>query len=139
MPPSKSYTSYTMEYEIMDTALASERGIRATIGADYGTAHNFRYRLNAARIVDRRRISESLTPGSPGYMTSPYDELIFSLTQDDQGLWCVDFKKNRQPMKISDLAEIESKQIERAKTQISLDEVIKPIISEPTQKFIRRF
>lgn len=97
MSTSLSYATYSTEYDLMEKAIATPRGIRVQVGSDYGVASNYRYRLNAARKADRGRISQSMEPGTPGWGTSPYDELIFSLEKDEDGFWWVAMKRNRIP------------------------------------------
>lgn len=86
MTSSISKAAYTDCFDLFDRALDAPNGIRKR-ATDDGQALNLRQRLHYARTLKRRESFEVYPPDSPHYGTSPYDNLIVQVKQDDGAWW----------------------------------------------------
>jgi len=84
MAISNSRFSYGDCYDLMDKALADQKGIRIKF-TSWGDALHFRLRLHTARRIDRKDNLDIYPGGHPMHGKSPYDPLIMRIksTADD--------------------------------------------------------
>jgi hypothetical protein len=73
-------------YDLLDQAIADDRGIRVKLESQ-GSATQFRMRLNQARRLDRQDNKEALPEDHPMHGRSEYDKLTIRLFTDDEGSW----------------------------------------------------
>lgn len=85
--------AYAAEFEYFDKALADPLGARVHAGTR-DQALNLRFRLNAARRIDREKLKESLKRGDPAWGTSPFDAIVCRLKQDTEDEWWVYLERN---------------------------------------------
>lgn len=76
-----SRLAYKPYYEILDRALASERGVRIRV-SDRGAANQMRVRLHTARSLARDLSREMYDVGDPKHGISAYDELTVRVQND---------------------------------------------------------
>jgi len=76
-----SYMAYTDCYEVMDRALANDRGVRLQM-ADRTAAEYQRTRINYARKLNRKQNEKIYAdPEHPLHGASPYDKLVCRIKQ----------------------------------------------------------
>ncbi len=78
MTLSTSTLSYADVREVLDRAVASQRGVSLS-RASHGAAVNFRQRLGKFRLMDRKQSLELYPEGDPRRGQSPYDILVFEV------------------------------------------------------------
>jgi hypothetical protein len=84
MPAPNSSLAYEDAFGIFDAALADPRGIRIPF-PDYESAYAFRFRLNNARVANRRENAEAYNRDHPMHGKSEYDQLTVRIKSlDDQ-------------------------------------------------------
>ncbi len=86
MVASTSRLSYKDCFELMDRALADDRGIRVKFLSG-GDAWSFRLRLNAARVIDRKENVSTYDEEHPMYGVSIYDRLISKIRKINGQVW----------------------------------------------------
>jgi hypothetical protein len=93
---SSSRLSYKAEYDLMDQALKTEKGVRSHIGSREASML-YRLKLNKARQLDRKTNAEAYQPGHILHGGSEYDELVFTVREDTEGEWWVYLEKAMVP------------------------------------------
>lgn len=78
---SKAVGSYDDCRQLLDKALASEKGIKIT-RESAGAAKHLRHRMNAYRAQTRRQSMTMYEPGNPAYNVSPYDGLVLRVVEN---------------------------------------------------------
>jgi hypothetical protein len=86
MVASNSRFSYNDCYELMDKAVADQKGIRIKF-ATTEEAGYFRIRLHTARRIDRTDNVETYPIGHPMHGKSVYDPLTMRIRQMADGIW----------------------------------------------------
>ena len=81
---SNSILSYADVRELLDRALASDRGLRVRLGTT-GACHNLRQRMGYFRRLDRRENKKVYDDSHILHDRSQYDTLIFRIGQDEKG------------------------------------------------------
>lgn len=74
--------------DLCDSALADPKGTRACLGTK-GEARHMITRLNYFRSLQRDANSRMYKPGDPQHGTSAYDDLVFTMREDEEGSWWV--------------------------------------------------
>ena len=93
---SNSRLSYHSEFELMKKALAEDKGIRAPIGSREATML-YRLKLNKARALDRKLNKDIYEVGHILHGGSEFDELVFTVREDESGEWWVYLEKAMVP------------------------------------------
>jgi len=96
MTMSTSRLSYQKEYDLMDKALAEEKGSRVHIGTRQA-AMTYRLRLNRSRQLDRNFNAEAFPAGTKMHGASIYDEFVFTVRVDENEEWWVYLEKALAP------------------------------------------
>jgi hypothetical protein len=105
MSLTNSRLAYRDCYELMDEALKHEQGARASMGSE-GSAMGYRIRMNKARQLDRefnKKVYQD--PGHALHGGSIYDELIFTVREDETGNWWVYLRKTIRPSVVEPIEE----------------------------------
>lgn len=100
MATSMSRLAYQAEFDLLDQAVESERGVqRLFYGHDIGRgqAMNFRVRLHTARDVDRRESRKFYAPDDPMYGQTIYAQITVRNPYWDaeRGAWVLQLIKNQ--------------------------------------------
>lgn len=82
MTAPKSLDAYNDCEEYFERAAKSEKGIAATM-ASPGLAVKFRQKMNAYRVLLRKKAKEIYPPDHGSYGTSPYDAYELSIDPDN--------------------------------------------------------
>ena len=96
MTMSKSRLAYRQEYDLMDTAMKTDKGSRTHIGSREA-AKTYQLRLNMARQLDRKLNREAFPEGHLLHGASEYDELVFRIKIDTDDEWWVYLEKALAP------------------------------------------
>lgn len=83
MATSTSRFSYQDCYDILDKAVANEKGVRFPI-PDYGYGAHLRVRLHYARTIDRKENKEAYEPGHKLHGRSIYDPIVVRLREEER-------------------------------------------------------
>jgi hypothetical protein len=86
MVASNSRFSYSDCFELMDKAMADQKGIRIKF-ATREEAWHFRIRLHTARRIDRTDNMETYAIGHPMHGKSAYDPLTMRIRERSDGIW----------------------------------------------------
>lgn len=78
MATSQSRLSYTDCYEVLDKAIANQKGIRVEV-SDLGAGRHYRVRLHQARSIDRKDNKETYPEDHKLHGRSVYDQLVVRL------------------------------------------------------------
>jgi len=94
-----SRLAYAAEYELLDQALASEKGVQRLFPGKTdgrGQAFNFRVRLHQARTFDRHLSKDVYEPGHDMYGQTPYSVLICKnpYWDEEREAWVLQIVKN---------------------------------------------
>lgn len=92
MAISNSRFSYGDCFDLMDKALADDKGIRIKFEA-YGEALHFRLRLHTARRIDRKDNLEVYPADHAMHGKSPYDPIIMKIKGSSDGKWWLRLEK----------------------------------------------
>lgn len=103
MATSNSRLSYTHEYETLDRALLSPKGLRCTFPSE-GSARSFQQRLNTARRKNREDNAATYPDGHPLHGASEYDTLQIRLRTNGSGSAVLIEKMDRE-MQIEEIEE----------------------------------
>lgn len=82
MAASNSRLSYADCYEVLNKAIANEKGIRVQV-PDWEAGNYHRLRLHQARAIDRRENKETYPEDHMLYGRSIYDQLVVRIKKDD--------------------------------------------------------
>ena len=74
----RSRVGYDDVRQVLDTALSSEKGLKLDF-EDRRAAVAFRQRIYAARAADKANRLGEFDEANPGYVLSPYDDLVVQL------------------------------------------------------------
>mgnify|MGYP001604604296 CR=1 FL=1 len=85
MATSQSRLSYSDCYEVLDKAIANQKGIRVQVD-DFGAGNNYRLRLHQARAIDRKDNRETFPEGHKLHGRSVYDQLVVRI-KEIKGKW----------------------------------------------------
>lgn len=113
MPTSLSRLSFTDCFDLFDSALNDDVGIRVAF-AKHGDAMHFRTRCNAARALDRRENAQSYDHGHVLFGRSIYDNISIRLVSEDEETFLY-FERRDKMMKIVPLSELREAEYEEAK------------------------
>lgn len=93
-----SRLAYAVEYELLDQAVESERGVQRIFpGAGArGDAMNFRVRLHKARDYDRRENKKIYPPDDPMHGQTLYAQLTVRAPywDDEREVWVLKIERN---------------------------------------------
>src|SRR5215471_10871580 len=92
MSLTNSRLAYKREFDLMDGALKEAKGARTRAGA-HGDAMHLRMRMNKARTLDRKLNAKTYPETHILHGGSTYDELVFTIKQDDEDQWWVYMEK----------------------------------------------
>src|SRR5262245_5120458 len=92
MSLTNSRLAYKREFDLMEGAMKERKGTRTLAGA-YGDAMNLRLRMNKARALDRRLNALAFPEGHVLHGGSEFDELIFTIREDETEQWWVYLEK----------------------------------------------
>jgi len=104
MVASNSRLSYGDCFDLMDKAIADEKGIRIRFGTKEEAWH-FRIRLHTARRIDRTDNMETYGIGHPLYGRSAYDPLTMRIRELHGEVWLRLEKVNAREFEIASLSE----------------------------------
>ena len=85
--------AYTTEYEHLERAKDSPRGIRLLMESR-DAAHTYRSRLHYARRIDRDKNKEIFKEGDPLFGSSVYDNIVVRIKDDTESRWWVYLEKS---------------------------------------------
>lgn len=106
MVASNSRLSYGDCFELMDKAIADQKGIRIKF-ATQEEAWHFRIRLHTARRIDRTDNMDVYALGHPMYGRSVYDPLTMRIKERSDGIWLRLEKVDAREFEVASLAEDE--------------------------------
>ena len=105
MVASNSRFSYSDCFQLMDSAMADEKGIRIKF-ATKEEAWHFRIRLHTARRIDRTDNMETYGIGHPMYGKSAYDPLTMRIREmADGSIWLRLEKVDAREFEVQSLAD----------------------------------
>ena len=104
MTTSPSRLAYQDCYELLDMALADDRGVRVKMD-NKGAAKQCRQRLHKARVIDREENQIALADGHPMQGKSQYDYLEIRVEQEDDGLWLTIERKDTRKYEVQSLSQ----------------------------------
>jgi hypothetical protein len=141
MVTSTSRLAYSDCFDLMDKALADQKGIKVKF-AQQEDAWHFRIRLHTARKIDRIDNKEVYDQGHPMYGRSVYDQLTMRIRKASEGVWLRLERIDAREFEIESLTEPESEP-ELLLTQTSMikqPEFKKPEEHqvEPLRRMLRR-
>ena len=110
MVASNSRFSYSDCFELMDKAMADEKGIRIRFSTKEEAWH-FRIRLHTARRIDRTDNMETYGIGHPMHGKSAYDPLTMRIREmGDGSIWLRLEKVDAREFEVASLADDEPQQ-----------------------------
>lgn len=104
MSASTSRLSYQDAYDILDRAVANEKGIRVHV-PDFGAGNNLRLRLHQARKIDREDNRDTYPEDHKLHGRSVYDPLVARLKQGHGKWWLYLEKMSAESLTIEPLGE----------------------------------
>ena len=107
MVASNSRLSYSDCYELMDQAIADEKGIRIKF-ATQEEAWHFRIRLHTARRIDRTDNMDTYPVGHQMHGRSVYDPLTMRIREMASGIWLRLEKVNAREFEVESLSSDET-------------------------------
>lgn len=130
MVASTSRLAYNDCYDIMNTALEDERGVRVRFN-EHGAAVQFRIRAHYARRLDRELNREVYATDHPMFGVSEYDHLVLKLRFDDHHWYIYIEKADAGAYEVESLADLPTP---------APDEVVEePVVEEITSDdFVRK-
>lgn len=103
MTQSSSRLAYDDCYDLMDRAMADEKGIRFR-AKSLDDAMMRRGRLNGARRIDRLDNKDMYPRGDPLHGRSAYDQLSFLIREIEGDWWVICYKRSSEELEIIDLS-----------------------------------
>jgi len=110
MVTSTSRLAYGDCFELMDKAIADQRGIKIKCATE-GDARHLRTRLHSARRIDRDENAKTYPDGHPMYGRSVYDVLGMRLRPQKEWCWLAIEKWDARQFEIESLSEQEEEQL----------------------------